>query len=84
MAINGPNKTAGGGFTLPQHAFIPHPNTQAFGNGSHPGEVLHPGVNSGLVQPAQKVVAAPNVHGGAASLRAVAVGRQLWGAGGAR
>lgn len=25
--------TAGGGFTAPQHAFIPHPSTQAFGHG---------------------------------------------------
>lgn len=27
---NGNVLTAGGGFTLPQHAFMPHPSTQAF------------------------------------------------------
>ena len=64
MAINGPNRTAGGGYTLPQHAFVPHPTTQLFGGmGTGLGHVAHPAVNSGMISPQHKVTAAPNVHG---------------------
>lgn len=35
--------TAGGGYTTPQHAFIPHPTTQAFNGGGGPaGQVAAP------------------------------------------
>lgn len=57
--------TAGGGYTAPQHAYIPHPTTQAFGHGSRVASPLQrannanavsaPGVNRNLPSVAGQV-----------------------------
>lgn len=64
MSINGANKTAGGGYTLPQNAFIPHDSTRTFGGPGGAGHVNHPAVTSGMVQTSGVFSQpAPNVHG---------------------
>jgi hypothetical protein len=59
MAINGRNTTAAGGFTLPQHAFLPHESTRPFGHES--GAIQSPLQTAGISAPQH--VTAPNVHG---------------------
>lgn len=59
MSINGGNRSAGGGFTLPQQAFIPHPGTRPL----QTGRVEHPAITSGMVSATPDIKAAWNVHG---------------------
>lgn len=44
--------TAGGGYTLPQYAFIPHPSLQALASGFVPGP-SGAGISANFVLPAQ-------------------------------
>jgi hypothetical protein len=56
--------TAGGGYTAPQHAFIPHPTTQTFGHGPRIASAQQrtPAISAHATAP---IVRTPNVPQGA-------------------